>query len=86
MDCLCCSVCGQSNGSRLQQTQLAGTSDRFSAPLDLEFAKDAPIVTFHCAQGKEELPGDLLIGEALSDEPKDFDLAPAEGFEQGLGG
>jgi len=31
---------------RLQQTQLAGTCDRFGAPLDVEFAKDVPIVPF----------------------------------------
>ncbi len=39
---------------RLQQTQLAGTCDRFGAPLDLEFAKDFLIVFFHRVQGEEK--------------------------------
>ncbi len=32
----------------LQQSQLAGTCDRFSAPLDLEFVKDFPVVPLDC--------------------------------------
>src|SRR6266542_1634963 len=31
----------------LRQTQLAGARDSFGAPLDLEFAKDLPIVSAH---------------------------------------
>ena len=38
---------------RLQQTKLAGTGDRFSAPVDLKFAKEVPRVSFHRVQGKE---------------------------------
>ena len=57
---------------RLQQTQLAGTCDRFGAPLDLEFVKDFPIVSFHCVQVEEQPLTHLLIGEALSHEVEDF--------------
>ena len=45
----------QCAGSRtlwLQQAQLAGPCHRFSAPLDLEFVKDFPIVSFHRVQGE----------------------------------
>ena len=38
---------------RLQQTKLAGPGDRFGAPVDLKFAKEAPRVSFHRVQGKE---------------------------------
>jgi hypothetical protein len=38
----------------LRQTQLAGARDSFGAPLDLEFAKDPPVVSFHRVQGEEE--------------------------------
>jgi hypothetical protein len=57
---------------RLQQTQLAGTCDRFGAPLDLELAKDFPIVSFHRVQGEEQPLAHLLIGESLSHEVEDF--------------
>jgi hypothetical protein len=57
---------------RLQQTELAGTCDRFGAPLDLEFAKDFPIVSFHGVQGEEKPLAYLLIRESLSHEVEDF--------------
>ena len=57
---------------RLQQTQLAGTCDRFGAPLDLEFVKDFPIVSFHRVQGKEKPLANLMIRESLSNEVEDF--------------
>ncbi len=57
---------------RLQQTQRAGTCDRFGAPLDLEFAKDVPIVSFHRVQGEEQPLAHLLIGESLRNEVEDF--------------
>src|SRR5438105_6501672 len=71
--------------ARLQQTQLAGTCDRFGAPLDLEFAKDSPIVSFHRAQGEEQPLANLLIRESGSHEVEDFQLAWAEWLDQGLG-
>jgi hypothetical protein len=37
----------------LRETQLAGTRDSFGAPLDLEFAKDLAVVSFHRVQGEE---------------------------------
>src|SRR6266581_31617 len=70
---------------RLQQTQLTGTCDRFGAPLDLEFAKDFPIVSFHRVQGEEQPLAHLLIRESLSHEVEDFQLAFAQWLDQGLG-
>jgi len=58
--------------ARLQQIQLAGTRDRFGAPLDAELAKDIPIVTFHRAQGEEQPLAHLLIRESGSHEVEDF--------------
>ena len=57
---------------RLQQTQLAGTCDRFGAPLDVEFAKDVPIVSFHRVQGEEKPLANLMIRESLSNEVEYF--------------
>ena len=70
---------------RLHQTQLAGTCDRFSAPLDLQLAKDFLIVSFHRFQGEEQPLAHLLIGESLRHEVEDFYLASAEWLDQGLG-
>ena len=58
--------------ARLQQTQLAGTCDRFGAPLDAELTKDSPIVPFHRTQGEEKPLADLLIGAPLRHELEDF--------------
>src|SRR5438309_9478047 len=88
MDCLRAvleSKCAGTLTSRLHQTQLAGTCDRFGAPLDLEFAKDSPIVSFHRAQGEEQPLANLLIRESGSHEVEDFQLAWAEWLDQGLG-
>ncbi len=46
-------ACADNLAFRLQQAQLAGTRDRFGAPLDLEFVKDISIVSFHRIQGQE---------------------------------
>ncbi len=56
----------------LRQTQLAGARDSFGAPLDLEFAKDLPIVSLDRVQGEEEPLANLVIGESLSNEPEDL--------------
>src|SRR5713226_2629190 len=88
MDCLRAvleSKCAGKRTCRLQQTQLAGTCDRFGAPLDLEFAKDFPIVSFHRVQGEEKPLAHLMIGESGSHEVEDFQLAVAQGLEKGLG-
>src|SRR5438105_5569879 len=88
MDCLRAvleSKCAGTLTSRLHQTQLAGTCDRFGAPLDLEFAKDFPIVSFHRIQGEEQPLAHLLIGESGSHELEDFQLALAQWLDQGLG-
>jgi hypothetical protein len=57
---------------RLQQTQVAGTSDRFGAPLNLELAKDAPIVSFHRIQGKDQPLANFLVRKSLCDKMEDF--------------
>lgn len=56
----------------LYQAELAGARDRFGAPLDLEFAKDLPVVAFHCVQGQKQALADLLIGEPLSHKMEHF--------------
>lgn len=56
----------------LQQTQLAGTCDRFGAPLNLELAKDFPIVPFHRVQGEEKPLTHFLIRESLSHEAENL--------------
>ena len=71
--------------ARLQQAHLPGTCDRFGAPLDLELAKDIPIVPFHRTQGEEQPLAHLLIRESGSHELEDFQLAWAEWLDQGLG-
>ena len=59
-------------GVRLQQSQLAGTCDRFSAALDLEFAKDLAVVPFNGIQGEEESLGNFTIGESLGKQLQHF--------------
>src|SRR5918997_2341580 len=66
---------------RLQQSHLAGTCDRFSAPLNLEFAKDFLDVPFHRVPGEEEALANLMIRESLGNELQYFQLA----FTQWLG-
>src|SRR5438552_2633647 len=56
----------------LPQTQLAGARDSFGAPLDLELAKDLPIVSLDRVQGEEEPLANLVVGESLSNEPEDL--------------
>ena len=70
---------------RLQQANLAGTCDRFSAPLNLEFAKDFLDVPFHRVLGEEEALAHLTIREALGDKLQDFQLAFAQWLAQELG-
>jgi len=65
-------ACADKLTFRLQQTQLAGTCDRFGAPLDLEFVKDFPIVSFHRVQGEEKPLANLMIRESLSNEVEYF--------------
>ena len=66
------SKCASNLLRRLQQPQRAGAYDRLCAPFDLKFAKDFPIVPFYRVQGKEEPLANLLVGESLSDELKNF--------------
>ncbi len=75
LDCLravLATRCADKLTFRLQQTQLAGTCDRFGAPLDLEFVKDFPIVSFHRVQGEEQPLANLMIRESLSNEVEYF--------------
>ena len=57
---------------RLHESQLAGTCDRFGAPLNLELAKDFLIVPLHGVQGEEQSFANLTIRESLANEMKDF--------------
>jgi hypothetical protein len=54
--------------SRLQQTQLTATRNRFGAPLDLQLLKDISIVPFDGTQGEEKPLADLTIRESLGHE------------------
>ena len=62
---------------RLRQTELAGAGDGLGPPLDLELAEDPAVVAFDRVQGEEQSCPNLLIGESLTDEPQDFQLALA---------
>ena len=53
---------------RLHQPQFAGTCYGFGAPLDLQFAKDNPIVSFNSTQGEEKPLANLTIRESLGNE------------------
>src|SRR5512134_51943 len=67
---------------RLQQAQLAGSRDRFCAPLHLQFVKDDPVVSFDRAQGEEKPLADLTVRESLGNEPQHFQLAFGERFDE----
>jgi len=71
--------------ARLQQPQRAGEGDRFGAPVDLEFAKDIPVVPFDCTHSKDQPLANFLIRASLCDELEYFDLALAERLEERLG-
>src|SRR5215469_9890348 len=69
---------------RLQQAQLTRPRDRFGAALDLQFAKNAPIVPFDRTLGEEQLLANLLIRASLRNKLEDFDLSVANGLVQRL--
>ena len=56
-----CAVC-------LQQTQLAGTGDRFGAPLHAQFRIRAAVVSFDGVHGEEEAFANLTIRTPLCNE------------------
>ena len=58
--------------STLRQAELTGARNSFGAPLDLEFAKDPPIVAFDRVQGEEQPLSDFMIREPFSNKAKDF--------------
>ncbi len=60
-----CSMWASRQTVLLHQAKLAGTGDRFGAPLDLELAKDFQVVPFHRTQGEEQPLAHLTIREAL---------------------
>jgi len=68
----------------LQQSELAGFGDGFGASFDAELTEDVAVVSFDGADGDKEPLADLLVGEAVGDQGEDFELALAQGFEQGL--
>ena len=69
----------------LEQAQFAGAGDGFGASLHLEFGEDSLVVPFDRTQGEEESLANFAIGEALGDELEYFQLACAQGFNEGLG-
>lgn len=70
--------------SGLQQTEFAGTGNRFSAPLDLKLAEDFLIVSFDRFQGEDQPLANLLIRLPLSDEAQNFKFTPTQRLDQGL--
>jgi len=58
--------------TQLRKTELLGACHSFGAPLDLEFAEDLPIVSFHRVQGEEEPLSNFVIPESLTYEAEDF--------------
>src|SRR3977135_2818198 len=70
---------------QLRKTELPGACHSFGAPLDLEFAEDLPIVSFHRVQGEEEPLTNFVVGKSLTDEAENFQLALAQWLDQRLG-
>jgi hypothetical protein len=62
----------------LQQTQLAGSGDRFGSPLDLQLVKDDSGMSFDRAQGKEESFTDLTIRESLGNVTPSQERVPGQ--------
>ncbi len=68
----------------LEQTQLASAGDGFGAALHLEFVENIAIVPFDRTQGEEKPRADGFIRESLGNELEYFQLACAQGLNQGL--
>ena len=66
----------------LQQSQLAGASNRFRAPLNLQFIKDSPIMSLNGIQSEEKSFPDLVVGEPFGDELQHFQFAWSQWLEQ----
>ncbi len=57
---------------QLRKTELPGACHSFGAPLDLEFAEDLPIVSFHRVQGEEEPLSNFVVRESFINEAEHF--------------
>jgi hypothetical protein len=55
------------------------------AVIDVELAENAPHMRLHRVLGDLEVPGDLLVRVARSDELEDADLGLAQQFVGGVG-
>ena len=58
----------EASHARLQQIQLAGASDGFRAPLNLQFVIYSAVMPFDCVEGQEKPLANLAIREPLGDE------------------
>ena len=58
--------------NQLRKTELPGACHSFGAPLDLEFAEDLSIVSFHRVHGEEEPLSNFVVRESLTYEAEDF--------------
>ena len=62
----------------LHQPQFAGASDRFRAPLNLQFDENPTVMSLDRIQSEEELLADFAVRQPLRDELEDFKLAVAQ--------
>ncbi len=71
---------------RLQQTQFTGAGYSFGAPLNLQLAKDIPIVPFNRTQGEEKPLANLTIRESLGNKFSTSNSRSLNGSIRGLAG
>ena len=71
-------------GIRLQQAQFLGVGYGLNTAARAELAIDVMCMHFYGTYRKEQLLGDLRIGEAVGHEAQHFKFALTEGFSQCL--
>ena len=74
-------MCGV-QGVVSDQAKFARPGDRLGPPLDLQLVEEHPVVPLDRVHGQEQPVADLLVREALADQPQDVQLALAQGLEQ----
>jgi len=90
--CLGGVLCGTNSSMRVKRQQnrlitapVHGPVRPLRCAAGPEFAKDFQIVPFHCTQSQKKPLANLLIGESLSYEAQDFQLAFGRVVRSGLG-
>ena len=63
---------------RLEQSQLAGADNGFSAVLNLEFVENPQVVSLDRAERQVQTLADFGIGKSLCDEAQDFEFAGSQ--------